>query len=67
MAFIIIVFTQAAIALITVFAGFQIPCHGPMFWLAVLTLFQGNDNDDDDDDDNDVPTFDFTSELRNIS
>merc|ERR1712045_625915 len=32
---------QAAIALITVFAGFQIPCHGPIFWLAVLTLFQG--------------------------
>ena len=51
MAFIIIVFTQAAIALITVFAGFQIPCHGPIFWLAVLTLFQGNDNDDGDDDD----------------
>merc|ERR1712241_1064391 len=32
---------QATIALITVFAIFQIPCHGPIAWFVVLTLFQG--------------------------
>ena len=32
---------QAAITLITVFVVFQIPCHGPIAWLVVLTIFQG--------------------------
>jgi len=32
---------QATITLITVFVIFRIPCHGPVGWLVVLTLFQG--------------------------
>ena len=32
---------QAAITLITVFVVFQIPCQGPIAWLVVLTLLQG--------------------------
>merc|ERR1712203_311720 len=32
---------QATITLITVFVIFQIPCHGPIAWFIVLTLFQG--------------------------
>jgi len=32
---------QATITLITVFVIFQIPCHGPIAWFVVLTLFQG--------------------------
>ena len=33
---------QAAITLITVFVVFQIPCQGPIAWLVVLTLLQGD-------------------------
>ena len=33
---------QSTITLVIVFAAFQIPCRGPIFWLILLTLFQGN-------------------------
>ena len=37
----IYIFIKATITLITVFVIFQIPCHGPIAWFVVLTLFQG--------------------------
>lgn len=36
-----IFYTKAAITVITVFGVFQLPCHGPVAWIAVLTIFQG--------------------------
>ena len=38
---IIFFFFQAAITLITVFLIFQLPCHGPVTCIIVITLFQG--------------------------
>eukprot|EP00090_Calanus_glacialis_P008173 TRINITY_DN16497_c0_g1_i1.p1 TRINITY_DN16497_c0_g1~~TRINITY_DN16497_c0_g1_i1.p1 ORF type:complete len:734 (+),score=117.42 TRINITY_DN16497_c0_g1_i1:53-2254(+) len=37
----VVLVVQAAITIITVFAVFQIPSHGPIAWIAVLTVFQG--------------------------
>jgi len=37
----VVMVVQTAVTLVTIIWGFKIPCRGPFFWLALLTLLQG--------------------------